>query len=125
MSEPLILPDSRLKTVLTPKNSIWFEGAWWVPLYCASCSVAGPHAPEENMTHCTWVCDPCGDKLGNIDGVYTEPDTVFFERVREAQIERYGRTLTVEETITSLSDPNSLESRLAVDRKNLTPKAGG
>lgn len=76
------------------------------------------------MTFAFYLCNTCAEKHGNIEGTYAEPDIIFWEKVKLAQIEKYGRTLTARETILSLADPESLESKLARDRKTLTPSAG-
>lgn len=115
------MPDSRAKTVLTAKNVINRAGAFWVPIFCASCHVSGGHVPEENVNFAFYLCDPCAERYGDIDGMYMQPDAVFFARVQEAQMEKYGRALTADETVVALDDPNSLESRLAHQRKALTP----
>lgn len=116
-----ILPDSRAKTVLTAKNAVNRGGAFWVPVFCASCHKHAGHVPESGVTFAFILCDPCGEKFGDIDGVYKEPHTVFFERVAAEQQEHYGHVLTFEETVKALDDPNSLESRLADNRAGLTP----
>lgn len=121
MSEAIVLPDSRLKSVLTPRNAVNRGGVFWVPIFCLSCAVPGGLVPEENMTGVSYFCDACADKYGNLDGLMI-PDRVFFALVQQEQIEKYGRILTADETVAALADPASLESRLARDRANLTPK---
>ena len=74
------------------------------------------------MTFVCWMCQPCLDKYGKIAGTMLVPDAVFFERVKQEQVAKYGRVLSAEETVLSLADPNSLESKLARDRVALTPK---
>jgi hypothetical protein len=51
------------------------------------------------------------------------PDEVFFAEVAAAQDAKYGRPATFAETVNALSDPESLESKLARDRTALTPNA--
>lgn len=118
---PTILPDSRAKS-----------GAGWmaspmgghVPIYCANCGVPGGMVPEANMTFAFWLCKPCFATHGELTNTMVMPDEVFWEEVRQAQHERHGHSLTAEETLIALADPESLESRLAKDRAALTPAAG-
>lgn len=68
-----------------------------VPIYCASCGVEGGAVPEENMTFAFWLCDKrlngCFEKYGEIAGMMAVPDQVFWQKVRQEQVERYGREL--------------------------------
>lgn len=126
MPEPLILPDSRTRTIHTPRNSINMgAAAFWQPIFCASCGIKGGNVPEENMSFAFWLCQECFDKHGHITTMYAMPDEVFFQKVIDAQIAKYGRVLTAAETQASLGDPESLESQLARDRSSLTPRSGG
>jgi hypothetical protein len=43
------------------------------------------------------LCDPCAETHGDIAHTYVEPDAVFYTRLREEQLEQYGRELTVGE----------------------------
>ncbi len=52
------------------------------------------------------------------------PDQVFWSQWEFAQQEKYGRSLTTEEVIVQLSDPESLASLFARERALLTPHAG-
>ncbi len=116
-----ILPDSRAKsgTGWTPTVM-----GGYVPIYCGNCGVPGGMVPEENMTFAFWLCKPCFATHGEITNTMVMPDEVFFEEVKQAQLERYGHNLNAEETVAALADPESLESRLAKDRVALTPSAG-
>jgi len=119
-----LFPDSRLRTVMTPKAAIptWF--GWQVPIYCASCGTPAGCVPEENMTFAFYLCNECFKTHGDSTLFMTMPDQVFWATVAEAQLEKYGRYLSAEEVVEKLTDPESLESRLARDRKFLTPHAG-
>lgn len=116
---PEILPDSRARET---KGRIFVAGGAWVPVFCANCGKEGGRCPEENMTFICWICPPCAQTYGEIAGTLFMPDQVFWEEVKQAQIEKYGRLLTAEETAKSLEDPLSLESLLARNREALTPK---
>lgn len=109
-----LLPDSRLKT---PKNVQIHLGRNWVPIFCASCHKdSGTFVMEENCTFAFYLCDPCAARFGNIDGTYAVPDEVFFERVKQAQLEEFGRELTVPELIEAVSQEDHILSKLAKDR---------
>lgn len=106
-----ILPDSRLKSQKGMKQSI--GGVWWVPISCANCGADGGYVPEKNMTFAFYLCNPCGDKWGSVAGTYTEPDEVFFARIRDAQLVEYARLLGPEEMLKELEDDNSPMAKLA------------
>lgn len=89
-----ILPDCRLKQ---SKGIQFYNGRPWVPVFCANCGRPGGYCPEENMTFLFYLCTPCSEKLGDIPGTWKMPDEVFHEKVRQAQIEEFGRLLTPEE----------------------------
>lgn len=95
-----VMPDSRLGTVLTPKRAEWRAGAFWVPIFCASCHVKGGLVPEENMTFAFWLCTPCYEKYGVLADTMVTPDEVFYEQLRREQMEAYGRILSPEEIVT-------------------------
>jgi len=107
---PHILPDSRAKTA---RGLVAVRGVNYVPIYCANCGAPGGGVPQEAMTFVFYLCNPCCEKWGPIAGVCVEPDAVFFEKLRQAQIEEYGRILTAEEIARSLDDDSSMLSKLA------------
>jgi hypothetical protein len=121
-----ILPDSRLRNNGTPQGSKVINGMNFVPIFCANCGAPGGFVPEENMTFAFYLCDVrqngCYEKHGVAAHFLAIPDRVFWQKVKEAQIERYGRELTSKEVIQYLADPNSLMSVLAKSRKAITPK---
>lgn len=127
MSDITILPDSRTNPTKTLGQS-WNRGPLgiWVPIFCASCGAFGGSVPEGTTTSAFYLCDDkCVAKYGVIPGAVMVPDQVFFRELAEAQLEHYGRYLTEPELVNELADTGSVISRLAADRKNLTPKAGG
>jgi hypothetical protein len=95
-----ILPDSRLKD---SKGAIRMQFATWgflnmVPLFCANCGKLGAYVPEENCTFAIWLCDsPCAEQWGPQYGLGAMPDEVFWQKVQQEQMERYGRFLTTAE----------------------------
>lgn len=108
-----ILPDSRAKNKVTP-----VEGQFGLeePYFCANCGKLGGHCLVRNMTFMFYLCPPCADTYGPIAGMYAMPDEVFFEKVREAQLEEAGRLLTPLELVKALDDPRSPLALLAKER---------
>ena len=123
MSAPAVLPSSRATTILTPKSAVFDAGMWWVPLFCANCGKRCGRVPEDSG-HAFYLCSPCFDKHGVVAGTMVVPDEVFWATVREAQLETYGRELTLPELVVALDDPTSVLSKLARDRAALTPSGG-
>jgi hypothetical protein len=95
-SKPEVLPDSRPRVV---RGQVWRAGSWWNRIFCANCGTAGGLVPEENMTFAFYLCQPCADKYGAIAGMTMTPDQVFWEKLKQEQMDRYGRMLEVNELI--------------------------
>lgn len=94
-----VLPDSRLKTIHTPKGMVSSPFGTWIPVFCANCGADGGFCPEENMTFMFYLCNKCWEKYGAIAATLAIPDEVFWEKVRQEQMEKYGRLLTEEELL--------------------------
>jgi len=111
------LPDSRLKdskgTVRLPFASICTMN--WVPIFCANCGAPGGWVPEETTTFAFYLCNSCAEKWSPLAGTMCMPDEVFWQKVKDAQIERYGRELTAPEIREALKDGDSILARLAKD----------
>jgi len=105
-----ILPDSRAKRTVGSKQ---INGTWWIPIFCANCGAVGGFVSEVNMKLAFYLCDNCGEKWGTIANTWTEPDAVFFQRVTEAQLEKYSRLLGPVELLKALEDENSPLAKLA------------
>lgn len=86
-----ILPDSRAKN---PTGRVFQGATAWVPVFCANCGKPGGMCPEENMTFLFYQCVPCSERYGDIAGTMKMPDEVFFEKMRQEQLESHGRYLT-------------------------------
>ncbi len=97
MSAPDILVDSRTTTVFTPRGAVPGPGGYWVPIFCASCGRDGGLVPQENMTFVSWLCNPCFAIYGPQTVLMVMPDQVFWEKVKQEQLEKYGRLLSSEE----------------------------
>jgi hypothetical protein len=113
MAEPLLLPDTRLKE---PKGAKLFNGINWIPIFCANCGADGGLVPEQNCNFAFYLCPNCAEVHGNIEGTYMEPDAVFWEKVKNEQLEKYGRELTAEEIVEFLKDDNHPLTKLCKDR---------
>lgn len=120
MNSPIIAPDSRTRV---PTGAKWTPNGMVIPIYCATCHKPGGYVPEENMTFVCWLCDDCYHANGPLLNTTVMPDEVFWQEVKDAQVTKYGRERTAQEVIAALSDPESLESKLARDRARLTPNA--
>ena len=73
----------------------------------------------ENFGFC--LCDEnqngCAQRWSHLAGTLAVPNEVFFEKVKEAQIEKYGRILNPEEVAVELQDGSSFLSKLAKSAK--------
>lgn len=94
-----VLPDSRSSTVFTPKKAVMGPMGWMVPIFCPSCGVEGGHVPQENMTFAFWLCAKCFEKYGELTNMFVLPDEVFFEAIKQEQMEKYGRLLEQHELV--------------------------
>lgn len=112
-----ILPDSRLKhpvRVQRLENNLGSLN--WVPIFCANCGADGGMVPEDNMSFAFYLCNSCAEKWVPLTNTYMEPDAVFWQKVREAQLEKYGRELAPSELVDVLKDDSSVISKLCKDR---------
>lgn len=103
-----LMPDSRLKN---PKQilrgDVGFGMVNWVPVFCANCGKPYGRVPEENMDFVCWLCDPCSEKWGTQYGLASMPNEVFWNKVKQEMLDKYGRILTPEELrkVTETSAP--------------------
>ena len=99
-----ILPDCRLQrgggTISCGANGLW------VPVFCANCGADGGMVPLEGMTFLFYLCNLCAEKHGQIAGTMVMPDEVFYEKLKQEQLDRYGRYLTNEEWNQISEDPS-------------------
>ena len=66
-----------------------------------------------------YLCDDCAVKYGDVAGTWVEPDAVFWQKVREAQLDRHQRELTPVEVVRELDDPSSYLHKLVRDRNTV------
>ncbi len=83
-------------------------------MFCLNCGCEGPRITEKQreFSH-GWLCIPCGEKWEPLLGLQMTSDEVFFQRVRDAQLEEKGRPFTPAEILEALSEPHSPLSKLA------------
>jgi hypothetical protein len=94
-----VMPDSRTRTIYTPRGAQPSVLGWWVPIFCASCGVEGGRVPQENMDFAMWLCNPCFARYGEIMGMMVMPDEVFWEKLKQEQLTTYGRFLSNDELV--------------------------
>lgn len=108
-----VYPECRCKR---PTKIIRHANMNWVPLYCANCGADGGIVPEDNCDFAFYLCVPCSEKLGPIEGIYQEPDHLFWEAVAEEQIAKYGHMLQPGEIVEAMKDDTSTLAKLGKDR---------
>lgn len=67
------------------------------------------------MTFAFVLCEGCAETHGDVAHTYKEPDSVFWNRVSEAQVEEFGGLLDARQLAIQLDDSTSLMSRLAAE----------
>lgn len=116
-----VLPDSRPRErrggIRSPDGTI-------IPVYCANCGCKYGMVPEKMITFAFVLCQPCADTYGNIAHTYQEPDSVFWERVANAQREEFDQTLTIEKLAVELDDPSTTLAKLADEWEAHVRKVG-
>lgn len=110
----MLLPDSRPKV---QRSVTRHKDINWTPIYCANCGKDGGFVPEENCNFAFYLCDPCAEKWSPLVDTYMVPDEVFWNKVKEEQLTKYGRVLQPDELQKILKEDNSL-SKLCSDRKD-------
>lgn len=85
-----ILPDSRPKE---PKGRVFQGAVSWIPIFCANCGADGGLVPEENCNFAFYLCNACAQTHGAVPGTMMMPDQVFWEKLKQEQLESHGRYL--------------------------------
>jgi hypothetical protein len=111
-----VLPDSR--TRYRTGATLGARGETMVPVYCANCGKPWGTVKEKDCTFAFVLCQPCADQgIGDVAHLYQEPDSVFWERIANAQAEERVRgrfvPTTPEQLLVVLDDPSSVFSKLA------------
>jgi len=113
-----VLPNSI--AVRSQKTVVWPNGMKWIPLFCANCGKDGGLVLENEWDRVKnwafYLCDPCAERWSPLVDMALAPDEVFWKKVREAQLEAYGRELTNAELVEALKDDNHILTKLAKDR---------
>ena len=84
-----------------------------VPFFCANCGFTDGRLVTEDSTFIAWLCPKCEVHWAPLLGTMAVPDEVFFARMKEAQIEKYGRVLSFDELAAAVSDDSNILSKLA------------
>lgn len=98
------------------RGRVMRRGVPWVPIFCANCGCDGGFVPEAACDFAFYLCEPCAEKWSPLAGTMLVPDEVFWRKLNDAQLERYGRHLSVPELLNQLANPESMISKLAKDR---------
>jgi hypothetical protein len=104
------LPDSRSRR---RTGAVRSSTGTQVPVYCANCGREWGFVPEDAITFAFALCNECAEKHGDIAHTYSEPDSVFWERVANAQLEEAGRAFTPFELVLAVEDKSSPLAKLA------------
>lgn len=112
-----VLPNCICKNI---KNVVFKQGPngleAWIPLSCANCPAEGGYVRQQDHDYAFYLCNKCVEKWGVPAGCVAVPDEVFWEKVKQAQLEELGREMTAEEVIEALKDDNHFLSKLVKDR---------
>lgn len=73
--------------------------------------------PEENMTFAFWLCKKCETTCGEIAGTMMMPDEVFWQKMKQEQLETYGRFLTEQEVVQVIEADASPLATLIKERR--------
>lgn len=102
-----------------PVGVVRAEGMNWTPVYCANCGADGGLVPEEHIQFVTYICPKCEPSIGIPAHAMAVPDEVFFQRVADEQLEKYGRMLTPSELIAVLDNGDHPLTKLVRERMQL------
>jgi hypothetical protein len=110
-----LLPDSYLHR---SDRTVERAGVPHKPIFCANCGKSGGLVVADSSYSCFafYLCEPCAETYGDIDGHFMVPDDVFAEKVKQEQLEKYGRLLTKHEFAEALNDPHTSLAKLAKEK---------
>src|SRR5438105_4877335 len=100
------LPSSRLDSeinVVSGWHPLLKAFINYVPIFCANCGFDSGMLVPEDSGFAFYLCDErgknCADRWEPLANTCLVPDEIFWQKVKEAQLEEYGRELTPEEII--------------------------
>ncbi|HWW84183.1 MAG TPA: hypothetical protein VNZ26_11300 [Vicinamibacterales bacterium] len=102
------------------RTIVWANGMKWIPIFCANCGTDGGQVLETDWERAKnfafYLCDPCAEKWSPLAGMALSPDEAFWQKIREAQIENFGRELSNVELVEALKDDEHVLTKLCKDR---------
>lgn len=117
-----ILPDTRARVAryVIRRVDSWGRVYNAVPVYCANCGHSAGDVPEENCTFAFFLCGPeannCADKWGGKAHFYTEPDTVFWDRIHQEWLDKHQEKMSSVKLLAELENPESSLTKLFKER---------
>lgn len=112
---PDLLPDCRTREQTGARPGP--GGVMWVPVYCAHCHSPGGLVPAENMNFVFYLCNQCFADCGEITNTMVMPDEVFWEKLKQEQLEQHGRFLSEPEISEVIAADASPLATLIKDRR--------
>lgn len=105
------------------KTVVWPNGQKWIQLSCGNCGKDGGLVLEVDYDRAKnfafYLCEPCAEKWSPLVDTYMAPDEAFWQKIRDAQMEEFGRELTPMEIVEALKDDNHILTKLCKDRHDL------
>lgn len=110
------------------KTIVWANGMEWIPIFCANCPRDGGMVLKTDWERVNnwafYLCELCAEKWSPLVDYALAPDEAFWQKVKAAQIEAFGRELTDIEIVEALKDENHILSKLAKERHEFKKLAG-
>ncbi len=102
MSEPNVLPDSRLKDAKGTVMVDWPTATGKIrlelePIFCFNCGTPAGYVPKGIMSFVSWLCQPCSEEWGATASLHSSPDQEFWDAVGAEMVARFGKALTQDE----------------------------
>ena len=114
MSDKSVLPDSRARNQAGVKQ---LNGTWMIPIYCANCGADGGFVTAEAINFAFYLCNECFEACGELTNMYVMPDEVFWEKMKQEQLESHGHYLTELELARVIEEDNSPLATLIKQRQ--------
>lgn len=94
-----ILPDSRPREAI---GSVSGPGGMWSYIFCANCGKRAGRVLEQTRQEdgfAFYLCSTCFETYGELTNMMVMPDEIWWARIQEEQLEKYGRLLNPEDLI--------------------------